>query len=40
MTLNNMTNMRKKDIIDTVYKSIDSNMNLYDTNMFLIGGIS
>lgn len=40
MNLNNMTNMRKKDIINNVYKSIDSNMNLYDANMFLIGGIS
>lgn len=40
MTLNNMTNIRKKDIIDNIYKSIDSNMNLYDANIFLIGGIS
>lgn len=40
MNLNNMTNMRKKDIINNIYKSIDSNMNLYDANMFLIGGIS
>ena len=38
MTLNNMTNMRKKDLVDNIYKTIDSNMNTYDANVFLIGG--
>lgn len=38
MTLNNMTNMRKKDLVDNIYKMIDSNMNNYDASVFLIGG--
>ena len=40
MTLNNITNIRKRDIIDKIYGAIDSNINKYDANMFLIGGIS
>ena len=39
MTLNSFTNIRKKDLIEKLYKTIDSNMNSYDTNMFLLGGI-
>lgn len=38
MTLNSMTNIRKKDLVENIYKTIDSNMNTYDTNVFLIGG--
>lgn len=38
MTLNNMTNMRKKELVDNIYKMIDSNMNNYDASVFLIGG--
>lgn len=37
MTLNNMTNIRKKDLVEDIYKTIDSNINTYDTNVFLIG---
>lgn len=40
MTLNNMTNMRKRDLVDNIYKTIDSNMSTYDANMFLIGGVN
>ena len=38
MTLNSMTNIRKKDLVENIYKTIDSNMNTYDTNVFLTGG--
>lgn len=40
MTLNNMTNIRKKDLVGEIYKTIDSNMNTYDANTFLLGGIN
>ena len=40
MTLNNMTNLRKKDLIDGLYDSIGSSINTFDANMFLTGGIN
>lgn len=40
MTLNNMTNLRKKDLIDRLYDSIGSSINTFDANMFLTGGIN
>ena len=39
MTLNPLTNLRKKDLVGKIYKTIDDNINYYDANTFLLGGI-
>lgn len=39
MTLNDMTNIRKKDLIDSLYTTINSSINTFDSSVFLIGGI-